>query len=192
MPRPSRPAPRSIRSPPHPNPTRRFTLTSKASCRRPPQSLAPPKNPVSRFNPHPVPIRLSPPARHTPRPDRNQLTPFFTMIYKTATPPTRLASPPALSPAVGAFRMDGPPESSEAGGKGPARYYGRFIPNLPLRGKLGWMTPRSRCENDAGYETRLLEAPDPKRGPHFFPATPRCSAPHLRQRRHQNPATPTH
>ena len=65
--------------------------------------------------------------------------------------------------------MDGPPESNAAGGKGPARYYGRFIPNLPLRGKLGWMTPRSRCENDAGYETRLLEAPDPKRGPHFFP-----------------------
>ena len=30
------------------------------------------------------------------------------------------------------------------------------------------MTPRSRCENDAGYETRLLEAPDPKRGPHFY------------------------
>ena len=64
--------------------------------------------------------------------------------------------------------MDEPPESNAAGGKGPARYYGRFIPNLPLRGKLGWMTPRSRCENDAGYETRLLEAPDPKRGPHFF------------------------
>jgi hypothetical protein len=25
-----------------------------------------------------------------------------------------------------------------------------------------------RCENDAGNETRLLGAPDPKRGPHFF------------------------
>jgi len=35
------------------------------------------------------------------------------------------------------------------------------------------MTPRSRCENDAGYETRLLEAPDPKRGPHFFCSTAR-------------------
>ena len=77
--------------------------------------------------------------------------------------------------------MDEPPESNEAGGKGPARYYGRFIPNLPLRGKLGWMTPRSRCENDAGYETRLLEAPDPKRGPHFFrpPAPPHHSSPLL-------------
>jgi hypothetical protein len=90
------------------------------------------------------------------------------MTYATVPRPHPSGMPPALVKAVGAFRMDGPPESNEAGGKGPARYYGRFIPNLPLRGKLGWMTPRSRCENDAGYETRLLEAPDPKRGPHFF------------------------
>ncbi len=64
--------------------------------------------------------------------------------------------------------MDGPPESNEARGKGLARYYGRFIPNLPLRGKLGWMTPRSRCENDAGYETRLPGPPIPSGGPFFF------------------------
>jgi hypothetical protein len=63
--------------------------------------------------------------------------------------------------------MDGPPESNEARGKGLARYYGRFIPNLPLRGKLGWMTPRSRCENDAGYETRLPRPPIPSGGLFF-------------------------
>jgi hypothetical protein len=32
-----------------------------------------------------------------------------------------------------------------------AKFKGRC--HLPLRGKLGWMTPHIRCENDAGYET---------------------------------------
>ena len=90
------------------------------------------------------------------------------MTYATVPRPHPSGMPPALVKAVGAFRMDGPPESNEAGGKGPARYYGRFIPNLPLRGKLGWMTPRSRCENDAGYETRLPGPPIPSGGPSFF------------------------
>jgi hypothetical protein len=40
-------------------------------------------------------------------------------------------------------------EGNDARGKGLARYFLQFIPNLPLRGKLGWMTPR------AGVKTTL-------------------------------------
>src|SRR5713226_7449749 len=40
--------------------------------------------------------------------------------------------------------------------------------HLPLRGKLGWMTPRAGVKTTLAIETRLPGLPDPKRGPHFF------------------------
>jgi len=40
--------------------------------------------------------------------------------------------------------------------------------HLPLRGKLGWMTPRAGVKTTPATETRLTGPPDPKRGPHFF------------------------
>src|SRR5258708_7883071 len=40
--------------------------------------------------------------------------------------------------------------------------------HLPLRGKLGWMTPRAGVKTTLASEMRLPGLPDPKRGPHFF------------------------
>jgi hypothetical protein len=60
---------------------------------------------------------------------------------------------------------------SEGEGACLAEFSGRY--HLPLRGKLGWMTPRIRCENDAGYETCLSGLPVPSWSPFFFRARSR-------------------
>lgn len=54
---------------------------------------------------------------------------------------------------------------SEGEGACLAEFSGRY--HLPLRGKLGWMTPRIRCENDARYETCLSGLPVPSWSPLF-------------------------
>ena len=54
-----------------------------------------------------------------------------------------------------------------ARGKGLACYALRIVPPASER-EARMDDPTLRCENDAGNETRLLGAPDPKRGPHFF------------------------
>ena len=60
-------------------------------------------------------------------------------------------------------------EGDDARGKGLARYFLQFVPNLPLRGKLGWMTPRAGVKTTLASEMRLPGLPDPKRGaPLFF------------------------
>jgi hypothetical protein len=41
--------------------------------------------------------------------------------------------------------------------------------HLPLRGKLGWMTPRAGVKTTLASEMRLPGLPDPKRGPTFLP-----------------------
>jgi hypothetical protein len=59
-------------------------------------------------------------------------------------------------------------EGDDARGKGLARYFLQFVPNLPLRGKLGLDDPTRRCENDTGNETRLSGLPIPSGGPELF------------------------
>src|SRR5689334_2522974 len=49
--------------------------------------------------------------------------------------------------------------------------------HLPLRGKLGWMTPRAGVKTTPAIETRLQGAPDPKRGPHFLSLFLRSTSP---------------
>src|SRR5712664_2653041 len=44
--------------------------------------------------------------------------------------------------------------------------------HLPLRGKLGWMTPRAGVKTTPAIETRLPGPPDPKRGPLLFAILP--------------------
>src|SRR5260370_20182171 len=46
--------------------------------------------------------------------------------------------------------------------------------HLPLRGKLGWMTPRVGVKTTLTNGNALLGALVPKQGPHFF--APNCSA----------------
>ncbi len=62
---------------------------------------------------------------------------------------TIVGTPPAIPPAWARFEWMSCYGSNEARGKGLARYFQQFVPNLPLRGKLGWMTPR------AGVKTTL-------------------------------------
>src|SRR5712692_10112012 len=50
--------------------------------------------------------------------------------------------------------------------------------HLPLRGKLGWMTPRAGVKTTLAIETRLPGLPDPKRGPHFLCSEPRSHTSH--------------
>src|SRR6266704_2523926 len=54
---------------------------------------------------------------------------------------------------------------SEGEGACLAEFKGRS--HLPLRGKLGWMTPRIWCENDTGYE-RCFRGSRSQAGAHFF------------------------
>src|SRR2546425_10592562 len=57
-----------------------------------------------------------------------------------------------------------------------ARLEGACLPlfanrsHLPLRGKLGWMTPRAGVKTTPAIETRLLGPPIPSGGPSFFSA----------------------
>jgi len=44
--------------------------------------------------------------------------------------------------------------------------------HLPLRGKLGWMTPRAGVKTTLASETRLQGLPVPSGGPNFFEAFP--------------------
>jgi hypothetical protein len=52
-------------------------------------------------------------------------------------------------------------------GEGAYLLFWRIVTNLPLRGKLGWMTPRAGVKTTLASEKRLPGLPDPKRGPHF-------------------------
>ena len=58
---------------------------------------------------------------------------------------------------------------SEGEGACLAEFKGRS--HLPLRGKLGWMTPRIWCENDTRYETCLPGLRVPSWSPIFLPLT---------------------
>jgi len=53
-------------------------------------------------------------------------------------------------------------------GEGAYLLFWRIVNHLPLRGKLGWMTPRAGVKTTLASEMRLPGLPDPKRGPHFF------------------------
>ena len=56
--------------------------------------------------------------------------------------------PRALGPDVGAFQFDGL-HGIASEGEGACLRFVELVTNLPLRGKLGWMTPR------AGVKTTL-------------------------------------
>src|SRR5919108_1873307 len=45
--------------------------------------------------------------------------------------------------------------------------------HLPLRGKLGWMTPRAGVKTTLAIETRLTGPPIPSGGPIFLSAPPK-------------------
>jgi hypothetical protein len=53
-------------------------------------------------------------------------------------------------------------------GEGAYLLLWRIRYHLPLRGKLGWMTPRAGVKTTLASEMRLPGLPDPKRGPHLF------------------------
>src|SRR5712692_4207910 len=48
--------------------------------------------------------------------------------------------------------------------------------HLPLRGKLGWMTPRAGVKTTPAIETRLPGPPIPSGGPSFFAGPAQNSA----------------
>src|SRR6266700_8398864 len=68
---------------------------------------------------------------------------------------------------VGAFRLTSCRER-QSEGEGACLLFLADRSHLPLRGKLGWMTPRAGVKTTPATETRLTGPPDPKRGPHFF------------------------
>jgi hypothetical protein len=78
----------------------------------------------------------------------------------------RLGFARAIEGNVGAFQKRGA-HYGKRGGRGLlAALANRY--HLPLRGKLGWMTPRAGVKTTPASEMRLPGLPDPKRGPHFF------------------------
>src|SRR5260370_29538760 len=70
---------------------------------------------------------------------------------------------------VGAFSKRGTLKC-KGGGRGLLAVLGNRY-HLPLRGKLGWMTPRAGVKTTLASEMRLPGLPDPKGGPHFFAFT---------------------
>src|SRR5713101_1123574 len=73
------------------------------------------------------------------------------MSYRQSLDPGRLVTPLHYQQSGHVSDHGLRTTPSEGEGACLAKFKGRC--HLPLRGKLGWMTPRIRCENDAGYET---------------------------------------
>src|SRR2546430_16465175 len=69
--------------------------------------------------------------------------------------------------AAARLRSQSTKDASEGEGACLAEFKGRS--HLPLRGKLGWMTPRIWCENDTGYERGFRASRSQAGAPFFCP-----------------------
>ena len=71
---------------------------------------------------------------------------------------------------LGAFQFDGL-HGVASEGEGACLRGLELVTNLPLTGKLGWMTPRAGVKTTLAMK-RAFRAPDPKRGPRFIAHPP--------------------